>query len=112
MDNPIQIMDVGAWRGPFAQAQRDAAVDALEAGKVLFLPKLGFALTGAEQPLLSPALSDGKSKNISLEPDGRLKHATVSAEGRAALQAMMQRFASSAIDLITGLVPRYAARLE
>ncbi len=112
MNNPIHGLDIDSWRGSFSQSQRSEAIDALENGEVLFLPALPFALTQAEEALLSPALSDGKSKNISLDPSGGLKHATLSAEQHALLQAMMQRYASCAVGLVEGLFPQYAARLE
>jgi hypothetical protein len=110
--NPIHRMDVSAWQGPFAQDQRREAIDALENGEVLYLPALPFLLKPEERGLLSPALSDGKAKNISLDPNGKLKHAAVSQADHAQLQAMMQRFATGATGFIGDLFPRYAARLE
>ncbi|HEX2592188.1 MAG TPA: Kdo hydroxylase family protein [Rhizomicrobium sp.] len=110
--NPIHELPVTTWNGPFGEPLRREAVDALENGEVLFLPNLAFALTGNEQPLLSPTLSDGKSKNISLSPNGRLKNTSSSQAQHEMMQAMMQRFAQGAVHLIEDLFPQYATRLE
>jgi hypothetical protein len=108
----IHEMPIARWRGPFDEAVRHEAVDALENGEVLYLPKLPFALTPEEQPLLSPRLSDGKSKNISLNPDGKLKNTSTSPAEHALLQAMVQRYALGTVTLMNALFPRYARRLE
>jgi hypothetical protein len=109
--NPIHRMEISAWQGPFTAAQQREAIDALESGEVLYLPALPFLLKPEEQSLLSPALSDGKAKNISLDTNGKLKHAAAAAD-QAQLQTMMQRFAIGATGFIGDLFPRYAARLE
>lgn len=80
---------------------------------VVYFPKLPFVLEERERGLLSPSVADGKAKNVSLDPgSGSVKGtATVDAE-RARLQAMMERFASSATRLMGDLFPDYAAGLE
>ncbi len=60
-------------RAPDAAAQQ-RAVQALEGGGVLVLPRLAFALSRDEQRFLSPSWSDARAKNISLEA-GALKGA-------------------------------------
>jgi len=105
----LLTLDVSAWTGPYGEAVRRDAIAALESGRVLYLPKLPFLLKDEEKPLLTPDLFSGRAKNISLDPSGRLKHA---ARDDAALQAMMQRFATSAVSLVSGLFPNYAASLE
>ncbi|MBV9990875.1 MAG: Kdo hydroxylase family protein [Alphaproteobacteria bacterium] len=105
----LQTLDISSWTGPFAEDQRRDAIAALESGCVLFLPRLPFALRPEEAPLLTPDLFSGRAKNISLDPSGKLKHAS---RETSALQAMMQRFASSAVSLVSGLFPGYAATLE
>lgn len=42
-----------------------SAVEALEQGKILFLPELAFSLSTEELTLLDPSLVDAKRKNIS-----------------------------------------------
>ena len=105
----LEIMD---WQGPFGEVDRQDAIAALESGCVLFFPRLSFVLHEEEKPLLTAELSSGRAKNISLAPSGKLKHESGSAEERALLQGMMQRFATNATALVSGLFPNYAAKLE
>src|SRR5665213_347815 len=108
----LETLSITGWAGPFGQTERRDAVDALESGRVLFLPQLSFVLRPAEFPLLTPSLSSGRAKNISLDPTGKLKHESGDAQERALLQGMMQRFASDAVSLVSGLFPNYAEKLE
>jgi 3-deoxy-D-manno-oct-2-ulosonic acid (Kdo) hydroxylase len=110
--NVLETNSVGGWTGPFGETERRDAIDALETGCVLFLPQLPFVLRPEEQSLLTPSLSSGRAKNISLDPSGKLKHESGSAEERALLKAMMQRFATGAVALVSGLFPNYAKTLE
>src|SRR5436190_1507923 len=84
------------WRGPLAEGERRAALAALESGCVLFFPQLAFCLYPSEQCLLSPAISSGRAKNISLDPSGRLENAKLSRDRHRTLAAMMERFANHA----------------
>jgi len=108
----IETSAVAAWTGPFIEPERDAAIAALESGRVLFFPQLAFVLREEEKRLLTPDLYSGRATNISLDPSGALKHAAGAEADRALLQGMMQRFALNAASLIEGLFPRYAAKLE
>jgi 3-deoxy-D-manno-oct-2-ulosonic acid (Kdo) hydroxylase len=108
----MESFDLSTWTGPFDAGESARAVAALETGHVLFFPALAFSLRGEERTLLTPELSSGRAKNISLDPSGRLKHQSASAEQHALLQAMMQRFAQSAVALVGGLFPNYAGTLE
>jgi len=108
----LETLEITAWNGPFGESCAARAADALESGRVLFLPGLAFVLRAEEHALLTPELSSGRAKNISLDPSGRLKHQAGAQKESALLQAMMQRFASSAVSLVEGLFPGYAASLE
>ncbi len=109
----VETFDIGAWAGPFPAEMQDRAAHALESGHVLFLPRLAFAFGPDEQSLLSPQLSDGKAKNISLDPTTNVLKGTVAEGGeRQRLQAMMERFAQSATRLVSDLLPNYAPVLE
>jgi hypothetical protein len=108
----LHSMNISAWNGPYIEADRHDAVEALEDGTVLYFPCLPFALRDEERSLLTPAMSSGRAKNISLDPSGKLKHDAGSRAERALLQAMMQRFATQARSLVGGLFPNYSAKLE
>lgn len=89
-----------------------AACDALESGKVLFFPRLDFALNEEEHVLLTPDVSDGKAKNVSLRPSGSLGGTSCTGETARLLQRMMERFAATAMRFVGALIPAYSERLE
>ena len=105
-------MHIDRWSGPFADDQRAKAVDALEHGKVLVFPHLAFAFEDRETSLLTPTLSNGKSKNVSLKRNGELGGTVATGEEAVRLQRMMERFASAATRFVEELIPHYAGRLE
>ncbi|HSZ11649.1 MAG TPA: Kdo hydroxylase family protein, partial [Rhizomicrobium sp.] len=69
----------------FSPAQKREALAALENGKVIYFPKLTFELTEDEKSLLTPTLSDGKAKNISMDPNGRIQHSAAQGAQRELL---------------------------
>ena len=105
----IVTIDETRWQ---AEALAPAAIAALEAGKVLFFPNLSFALSTEEQRLLTPAVRDPKSRNISLADNGLLKGAVGDAATLNALTAMVTRFQTQACGLIEHLLPNYASALR
>lgn len=109
----LETLDIASWSGPFSPALQDQACAALEGGQVLYFPRLPFAFQPDEQDLLSPALSNGKAKNVSLDPaTNLLKGTPATGEVQRRLHGMMERFAHSATQLVAGLMPHYAAGLE
>jgi 3-deoxy-D-manno-oct-2-ulosonic acid (Kdo) hydroxylase len=103
----VVTLPLRGFRPALSAEIADEAVRAIEEGGVLVLPEVNFALTEDEYRFLSPAWSDGRAKNVSL--DGTtLKGAQGSAADLAALAAMIGRFAASAADLVITLFPRYA----
>ncbi len=111
--NVIESLSIERWSGPFAPELQRRATEALESGKVLYCPKLAFAIKEGEQELLSPALSNGKAKNISLDPlSGACQGLAATREVSARVAAMMERFARAASSLVADLFPGYAAGLE
>jgi 3-deoxy-D-manno-oct-2-ulosonic acid (Kdo) hydroxylase len=110
--DPITELGIAEWHGPFDAPTRAAAVDALESGKVLFFPRLPFTVGNSESGLLTDALSNGRAKNISRDPDGGIQGQAGSAEETAALSAMMGRFATHARALVLALFPGYATSIE
>jgi hypothetical protein len=103
----IVSLDLDSWRPPPDAAAQRRAVQALEGGGVLVLPRLAFALSPEEHRFLSPAWSDARAKNISLEA-GVVKGARGDAADLGGLAGMIERFAAAAGDLVTALLPRYA----
>lgn len=109
----LETLDIAAWSGPFSSAQQERACAALERGQVLYFPRLPFTFQPNEQALLSPALSNGKAKNVSLDPaTDMLKGTLATGDERRRLHSMMERFAQSATRLVSDLMPHYAPSLE
>ena len=103
----VVTLDLSEWHPTLAEVTKEIAQRAVEDGRVIRLPRLPFRLTESEHRFLSPAWSDPRAKNISLE--GReIKGAVGTATDRAELSAMIARFAAGASDLVSAMFPRYA----
>lgn len=109
VEDPILTLADRGWETALLTPQ---AISAVEIGKVLFLPKLSFALSEAEHAFLTPEVRDPKYRNISLDGSGRLKGANGDAATQAELAAMLGRFRLQAQGLITSMLPHYAEALR
>jgi hypothetical protein len=109
MESQILQLECADWQ---ILDRDDAWVAALEAGKVLYFPHLAFMPTADEKRFFTPDIRDPKTRNISLDADGRLKGATGDAATQAALAGMVGRFRTQAQILIDALVPRYTPALR
>ena len=107
----LQILEIDSvdWR---IGAPQEAWIHALEAGKVLYFPRLGFQMTEQEKRFLSPDIRDPKTRNISLDANDVLKGATGDAAMQKELAAMIGRFRAQAQALIHSLLPRYTGALR
>lgn len=112
MGERLYEIDAGRWDTEFDRATQQSALAALEAGKVLVLPALGFALSPTEQQeLLSPTVL-ASGKNVSFVPStGTLRGTSLEGVQRQSLQEMMARCSQQVLDLMAGLLPTYASRL-
>ena len=109
MEQQIIEIDSASWQPDVVHTDWIAA---LEAGKVLYFPRLAFELKDAEKRFLDPAVRDPKSRNISLDASGKLKGALGDAAAQASLAAMIARFRKQARTLIDAILPRYSAALR
>lgn len=103
----IVSLDLTSWRPALTPAAQQSAIDTLEGGGVVVLAHLGFALSDAERRFLSPKWADGRAKNISLDGNA-LRGAKGARADLDEMTRMVARFAASAGDLVTALLPRYA----
>ena len=104
----VETIDVTSWHKPLGAG----AADALEDGKVLFFPRLGFMLQESEQRFLSANHVDPKSKNISFDANtGDAKHALGTGADVASIVAMMRRYYERARSLVGAILPSYAEAL-
>ena len=109
MESQIIDIDLTEWQ---VAAPNPAWIAALEAGKVLYFPRLAFELQEAERAFLTPAIRDPKSRNISLDVRGHLKGAAAGTDQQLALALMIGRFREQALSLVHSLVPQYRPALR
>lgn len=109
MESQIVEIEATAWQAVQANAAWTAA---LEAGKVLYFPRLGFELLPQEAGLLNPGVLSPKSRNISLDAQGALRGANGEPATVQALAAMIGRFRAQSQQLIAALLPHYTEFLR
>ena len=111
MTSAIKTLDLNQWNGPVDSSISNQAIEALELGRVIELPRLAFTLLSEEQRFLSTDWSDKKSKNIVLRANGELKGAAGSEADMVALKGMIQRYNKQSHELIAMLFPSYLPNL-
>ena len=88
-------------------------VTLLEHGDVLRLRDRSFRLAPDEFQLLDPSTSDGRSRNVSFDPDtGRVSGLAALGWRRAAADRMIARFADWAEAQANEFLPSYAGHLQ
>ena len=108
--DPTLTFPFDDWTPVADAAVSAAAADALERGRVIHLPQLGFEVQPEERRFLSDAWLDGRSKSLYLRgAERRLRGARGSREDRAALHNLLDRFALQAQLLVSALFPAYGA---
>ena len=109
MSAQIIELELDDWARAHSRPEWTAAV---EAGKVLYFPRLGFRLRDEEQALLREDMLAAGTRNVSLGADGVLKGAGGSAAEQQALAAVIGRFRQQALQLVDGLLPAYRGLLR
>jgi len=105
---PVVEVALDRWDASLPTEVIDAAVSSVEAGAVLFFPRLAFTLTEKEKRFLSDRWHDGRSKNISFDVNtSRVGGTNATDHDRADLTAMMARFAAGARSLCNTLFSSY-----
>lgn len=109
VESQIVEMEAVHWHGVQANAAWAAA---LEAGKVLYFPHLGFQVLPQEARLIDPGILSPKSRNISLDANGALHGASGDPATVQALGTMIGRFRVQSQQLIAALLPHYNGHLR
>ena len=109
MESQLVELDLADWSGA---TPHEAWITALEAGKVLYFPRLGFQLLPHEQALLTPTILAPKVRNISLDAQSRIKGVAGDDAAQQVVAAMVGRFRAQAQQLVHGLLPDYTAALR
>jgi hypothetical protein len=109
----VRVPSVSSWSARFDAQEQHNLLEQLEDGQVLLFPALEFELAGAEQSLRSPSISDGRSKNISFDPQSaRVSGSSLAGSELETLRSMMARFTRACTALVQQMLPRYAAALR
>ena len=110
--NAIVDVSQADWQGPCSEADQAAAIDALENGQVVNLPRLGFVVTEKEQRFLDPAIL-AKAKNVSYTPwTGKIGGTVLEGQDAQELKALLERFSKAAHSLADNLFPHYRGTLR
>jgi hypothetical protein len=105
--NSIESIELRGELASLSTELQDRVTNALESGRVLFLPHCGFCVTESERKLLSPAVVN-KSKNVSYDPrSGALGGTTLTGRDAEMLRDVIARFSNFAQELLLRLIPRY-----
>ena len=113
----VVALQMDTWSGPFDAGLREQAIAELEAGRVLFLPALEFALSPSEVDWVRAAAQEARDgeggKSVSYDPaTGVCKAGPLSEALVDRLAETMARFSQLATGLVEGLFPAYAPGLE
>ncbi len=112
MSRILELPDTD-WTPPLAADETARRTLALEEGRVLFFPRLAFALSQAERGLMHTELADPKRKNISFETsNGQLRGLIGDAAEFTATRAMLERYYAQATRLVERLFPNYRGALR
>jgi hypothetical protein len=111
--HPLVEMDIESWTGPFSDAERRAAIAGLEAGGVLFFPRLGFPLDEAESGLAGASHEPVSRKNITFDPrTGRAHGAELADSEAGTVKMLLDRYGATVARWFDDLFPAYVGAVE
>ena len=110
--NPLVTIQNASLRGD--SDAREEAVSALESGRVLYIPDLGFSVQEGEKRFFDDGYLQLSSKNVSYDPcTGEVRGLkSTQATEKAAIGQMMARYAQFSRDLCGSLLGDFASRLD
>ena len=97
------------WQPKISEATALQVTTALEAGQVVYLPRLKFDLDGQEQSLLKMSLIPKGHKNISYNHKNQRLGGLANPEVKDTVLQMMQRYHRFSTQLVDLLFPQYRA---
>jgi len=110
--SPIVDISHPDWSAPCSKEDQNAAIDALENGQVVHLPRLRFVVTEKELRFLDPKIL-AKAKNVSYTPwTGKVAGTVLEGTDAEELKALLERFSKSAHDLVANLFPHYRSTIK
>jgi len=113
MTNIIRFAELISFDDKPDDAMQEKAVNSLEAGDVLFFPRLGFELLENEKSFLTEASLDGSRKNIGYDTRIKRLHGDAyQGEAHVYLEKMIQRYVTCVEKLMEHLFPSYQGKLK
>jgi len=101
------------WQEQISAELQLRAVNALENGKLLYLPNLNFNLLPAEKRFLSATYADPKNKNISFNQlTNQIAGVSASQADQHEIKNLLQRFSRCAAELMQNFFPGYLDALQ
>jgi hypothetical protein len=109
----VRVQHVRSWDCVVDAEEQGEWLRRLEDGQVLLFEHLEFPLTRAEERLLAPEVSNGRSKNVAVDPaTGRVSGTDLEGAQLETLGRMVVRFSKQAHGLMERVLPHYAGQLE
>ncbi len=103
----LEVLTISDWDIVPNQQVQQQAINALEAGKVVYLPELCFSIQPEEQQFLDPTVC-GKRKNVCYDlSKHQLSGMHSLFANSAGLRSLMQRYAIHSAKLLSNLLPSY-----
>lgn len=107
----VRQIGISQWNEGSIDASSESLAKALEAGDVLFLPRLRFDIGAHETSVFTPSIL-GSSKNASFDPrTGRLGGTSASGAEGETLRTLIARFSDAAETLTKAMFPEYRGQL-
>ena len=109
----IETINLDSWtQSPSVEIQKQA-IEALESGKVVYIPSLPFEFHEHENHLLSPHVCNGKAKNVSFDiRNNKLGGTHCDSEQDLALKELLKRYATHSAQLLVNLFPQYRNQVK
>lgn len=109
----LRNISIEKWEEEIPEKIQLESIQALEGGKILFLPHLSFDLGKKELPFLRPDIVDPKTKNISYDiRNDLLSGAKLNKEDSKIVQEMVKRYATLTQQFLKKLLPHYTSHIR
>lgn len=111
-DEAVLSLPVADWSANIDKDASDAAITALESGKVIYLPNLGFSLTDQEKLRLDERVVEKGRKNISYRANVADVNGVANERDRLVIKALLARHHQNTSKLINQLLPDYVSSMH
>lgn len=108
----LETLDLNSFDNKISKDIQALSTEALENGKVIYLPHLSFHLNDDELSFLSPHIVNPKSKNISYDRrNDKLSGTILQGSDAEKLKLMIKRYSEKTLQFMDALFPEYKDHL-